>query len=81
MTADPGPGVESDMEEGRAVVGGWGRLRPEGMCVCVCGSECVWGRMCMCVRYCVFVYVSVHLEWCWESLTTLAEQQTRVMIG
>lgn len=42
MTADPGPGVDSDMERGRAVVGGWGRLSPVGMSVCV--------RMCMCVR-------------------------------
>ena len=51
MTADPGPGVESDMEGGRAVVGGWGRLSPVGMCVCVCVSVCV--RVCQCA----FVYI------------------------
>ena len=67
MTAEPGPGVESDMEGGRAVVGGWGRLRPEGMCRC----ECV----------CVSVCVSVHLRGCWVSLTPLAAKQTRVMKG
>ena len=47
MTADPGPGVESDMEGGRAVVGGWGRFRPEGMCVYVCVR--VYRREC-CIR-------------------------------
>jgi hypothetical protein len=63
MTADPGPGVESDIDEGRAVVGGWGRLSPEGMCmyICVCMCVCV----CLCVRVnacgegCVSLCVSV----------------------
>lgn len=48
MIADPGPGVESDMEGGRAVVGGRGRLSPEGMSVCVCVSMCVYVLMCAC---------------------------------
>ena len=41
MSADPGPGVESDMEEGRAVVGGRGRLSPGGMCMSVSVSGSV----------------------------------------
>ena len=58
MTADPGPGVESDMEGGRAVVGGWGRLSPVGMCVCVCVCVSVCrGRVCVCVCVCVSVSV------------------------
>ena len=60
MTADPGPGVESDMEGGRAVVGGWGRLSPVGMCVCVCVCVSVCrGRVRVCVCVCVSVCVRV----------------------
>jgi hypothetical protein len=64
MIADPGPGVESDIDEGRAVVGGWGRLSPEGMCMYICVCVCVCVRVNACGEGCVSLCVSVCVRVC-----------------